>query len=492
MAFRGITRGVARGVSYAATGALDGFGKTLYIEGDSWMLDDTSERRIPPGMNLGIYTTTNSAVGGSTLVNPNPSSGNGKNIKDRMVADLGGVSYSKVLFNGGINDVYDYTGGPGSYAVTAAEMKTALVLALDAALSVSPDVTYVGIAPLGAWGGFVDLTYGPIVGDFRTWAEAYCAAIGVKYVDSYGLLTDGLGDGYGTDGIHADYVDASAVHLDAGGVDYFAPFVEAALSASVPTVTNAVIVTRNRPNRDLLSLTDMTNIAAFIDGVGDEWSPVSGKYDTWLLNQSDQTNALEGLGGTAAVKVGTVTQVAGGMLFGATGSYLKLAVDMQQFDTEGSFSVGHLITAAETSGAGNLNLWGGQANQGAVISALNCQYRNTANDLRFYAMTSGAAVTLSIATLATLDNTGVHMRATLPAIIDIENATVTAEAGIESGTGATNYWDLPMVNPDFVVNGQQTLTGTYTAHKDNTWGVFYIADENATPATWVAAAEAAS
>jgi len=338
MAFMGITRPVTRsGSRWLTTSGPD---MSLLLDGDSWMAWNAGMLAYLTGLNdkgsTANYKSGKQLVSGTAGVayrldefldlpvdDPDP--------QDPFNTRL--AAYNGIVFDGSGND---FINGPTT--IDIADLKVALIAALDRCLDETHNVLYISTAPMsgqppGAGWGAAWVTGNAFDGrdlnamrdEYDDWAEAYCAAIGVKFIHANNEMAGGTGVLYERFQLSYD-----PGHPNAAGSEFLGSLISPLIATGAIPRTSAMTAVLERPNRELLTATDMANIKALVDGLGSEWSKIPANGDYWLFKQSDVTalgNALTGLKNGLVVDVNevvsqfvlsasTVTSTANGISFG--------------------------------------------------------------------------------------------------------------------------------------------------------------------------------
>ena len=262
----------------------------LLTSGDSWVAfplgwEDKIGAYIP---NLTLYAQ---AANGSRLY------GAGQ-IMDRLQdnIDTPRGPYTDIAIEGGINDLAN---DPLGFTLTL--LKQSLVTRIDSCFGGGYyDVTLVSMpcmqdvfdTPGNVWYDMVQTNPAipSYIADFDDWAEAYCAAVGVKFCNiNQAPFADG--NYYPLPGM------SSAAHPTTAGGNAICSILAPLLTAAPIARTPAMDVILSRPNRHLLTAADMTRITDIVTGLGDEFTS-DQTVELWDLGQTDVSaggNALTGL-----------------------------------------------------------------------------------------------------------------------------------------------------------------------------------------------------
>ena len=281
--------------------------RNLLMDGDSWMVWNSGMLSYLTGITDNGSTTN--YLSGKRLLNGTVGIGYRLNqflnlapaaTDPQAPNNVRLAAYNGIVFDGSGND---FVSAPTTVSVSA--LKVALIDALDRCLDETHNVLYISTAPMAgqvfpaAWGqawqdgfDFDGRDLNAMRDDFDDWAEAYCAAVGVKFIHTNNEMAGGTGV------LDSAYYTGDPGHIDAAGSAYLGGLISALIRTDAIYRTDAMTAVLNRPNRELLTAADMAAIKAVIDGLGSEWSKVNANGDYWLFKQSDVSaggNALTGL-----------------------------------------------------------------------------------------------------------------------------------------------------------------------------------------------------
>jgi hypothetical protein len=459
----------------------------LLVAGDSWMdgLESALNASVP---NL---RQDNIATSGETLYGANQ-------IMADLTARLASPSftYNTAVIEGGAND---WLAAPTVF--TLAQWKSAYVTMIDQCIAAGiPNVCAVSAVVIGdvwndndsnVWDLMVDAnpSIPAIWAEFDTWLEAYCEAVGAKFINMNQLP-------FAQNQIPEAGM-TSAAHPDASGNLTLAEYIfKPVLQAPTPVVTQAVTVTRARPKKSLLTVADMSRITQVVTDLSSEWSKAT---EVWLLDQTDITasgNALTGLKGTVLLpKTGapgtadaTITRDA---TSGAEGVILESGEFLRTGITPASIgrTLSMLTVKTAQSSYGATFIWAGSivgfSDHQVVLSAIS----NTSMTGR------GSSVTANYAESSTNPSTLLGSCVELRTVESGANQLVTIyESGSIIDNGTTNNilkTYSGSATGEIVIHGSSLSGfGFSGATETSTFRAFALTNGTHTASLWAAALEA--